>query len=90
MKEDIIKKEIEDLTILIATAREEGDEDRHREVVNRILELFASQKQEILEKVEKMRLPNKEENYKHKRDFLGKYDNGYNKALDDILELLKQ
>jgi len=54
MNEDIIKKEIEDLTILIATAREEGDEDRHREVVNRILELFASQKKEILSKNKKL------------------------------------
>ena len=31
-----IKKEIQDLTILIATAREEGSEDEHKRVVKRI------------------------------------------------------
>ena len=47
-----------------------------------------TERAELLEKIEEMKLPNNELNYKHKRDFLGKYDNGYNRALDDIKKLL--
>ena len=39
MKKEIIK-EIQDLTILIAIAREEGSEDEHKRVVKRILEII--------------------------------------------------
>jgi len=35
-----LREEISDLTILIAIAREEGDEEEHEKVVNNILELF--------------------------------------------------
>jgi len=37
---DDLREKISDLTILIATAREEGDEEEHKKVVNNILELF--------------------------------------------------
>jgi len=55
-----------------------------------IQNLLNKQREEIKEKIGKMKLPNKEINYKHKRDFLGKYDNGYNQALSDILKLLNK
>ena len=37
---DDLREEISDLTISIAVAREEGDEEEHKKVVNNILELF--------------------------------------------------
>ncbi len=37
---DDLREEISDLTISIAVAREEGDEEEHEKVVNNILELF--------------------------------------------------
>jgi len=40
-----IRKEISDLTILIATAREEGDEEEHKKVVDRIMELLSQEKE---------------------------------------------
>jgi len=45
------EEEIKDLTILIATAREEGDEEEHKRVVNRIMEIIFQAKQQEREEL---------------------------------------
>lgn len=54
---DIIAKEIYNLTILIATAREEGDDEEHKRVVGRIMEIveqaLQQERERIIEKIEK-------------------------------------
>ncbi len=70
-KEEIIKK-ISDLTILIETAREEGSKEEHIRVVNKIMDIIESQKQEIIKMIDNMQEWND-----------GKYSK-YNKALEDV------
>jgi len=62
----------------------------YKKIKQFIQNLLDKQREEIKERIGKMKLPNKEINYKHKRDFLGKYDNGYNQALSDILKELNK
>lgn len=50
-KMKFLQKEIEELTILIATAREEGDDDEHKRVVNEIMKLFKAKHEEVLKEI---------------------------------------
>jgi len=49
MKKETLREKIWDLTMLYSTAREEGDDEEHKLVVNEILQLVEEERQKWVE-----------------------------------------
>jgi len=76
-----IEEEIKDLTILIATAMEEGDEEEHERVVKKIMEIIKAKINQVIDE-----MIGREKNYGDAHDF----QNGYNCKVQELKEYLRK